>query len=704
MVDHPAQPRVAEVLVTQAGEPRRGSGYLAAPGWVLTASHVVAGAETVAVWLGAPATLEPSLGVAVEPRRILMAPGADLALVPVGSGSAGAAEPVLLGRLDRDALDAVPVAAAGFPRSKLRPAPGRPEMDLRELRVAIGTIVAGSNVKTGTLELAVDWAQAEDFQPEEHSPWEGMSGAAVWASGQLIGVVGQHHPREGLTVLTVRPLTGLFEAVTAEELAAWREALPQLPTSVENLWLATTPTPRKIEVAKARGAAQNLAPRVLIGRRDELAALSDFAASDLRWRWIQGDTFAGKTALLAWFALHPPAHVVIAACFLWRTAGDNTAGYALDVLTRQLALLADRSGYSPPQFVSELANDLTRLLEEASRASYERGNRLIVLIDGLDEYDPVATGLDLRDWLPGATTLPNQAKLLVASRAGADINFPKGHPLLGYLQHITASEAAAEIQDAASRELDRALKATEGLARRAVCCLAAAGSGLTSRDLQVLLKRRGSDADVNEIEALLGSFLRRSLKRLPFQGGGTPNPGSRDTQGWVFAHDTLLAEARTLFADDLSTYEELLDGWADVYAQREWPIDTPQYLLRSYTRELARRARKPYTADSRSQTAEADRVATIGRLLGFAADTAKHDRMLARDHNDGAALAEIASARRTVQAADSPALAELGVLAVAEWRLQTRTARKNTRENRTLRHQPPSDLQELDRAVSYEES
>jgi hypothetical protein len=35
-----------------------------------------------------------------------------------------------------------------------------------------------------------------------------------------------------------------------------------------------------------------------------------------------------------------------------------------------------------------------------------------------------------------------------------------------------------------------------------------------------------------------------------FPTGGVPNLGSRDTQAWVFAHDTLLAEARPLFADD----------------------------------------------------------------------------------------------------------------------------------------------------------
>ena len=53
----------------------------------------------------------------------------------------------------------------------------------------------------------------------------------------------------------------------------------------------------------------------------------------------------------------------------------------------------------------------------------------------------------------------------------------------------------------------------------------------------------------------------------------------------MFAHDTLLTEARLRFAGDLATYEDLLDGWAGEYVQDDWPIDTPRYLLRPYTRE-----------------------------------------------------------------------------------------------------------------------
>jgi len=624
MMDHPARARVAEIMVARVGgsgeERTRGSGYLVSPGWVLTAHHVVKDAVSVGVWLGGPPELVSEAGVAVEVGRVLAVPAADLALLPVG-GQAGdpLGEPALFGRLDREAGPAVPVAAAGCPRFKLRPALDRPGVLLRELDYAIGSIAALSDAKTGRFALAVDPPPGADPEPDKHSPWEGMSGAAVWASGRLIGVVGQHHPREGLATLTVCTIEQLFGSASEDQLEAWHAALPQLPATAGCLRLATPPTARKIEVTRARRAAEALAPRVLIGRGAELAALEEFTSSGARWRWIQGDAFAGKTALMAWFALHPPERVDVAACFLRRASGEDTAEYALDVLTRQLALLADRRGYLPPPNPSERSNDFADLLEEAARACAERDRQLLVLLDGLDEYDPTTASLDLADWLPGDRTLPDQAMLLAASRAGADARLPPAHPLPSFVQRITASEAATGIQHAAHEELDRAVRAPGGFLLPLLCCLAVAGSGLTASEMCALLKRRGRDADISEIEAQLSSSLRSSLMRLP-------NPEGTGTQVYAFAHDTLLAEARSQFASDLPTYEDLLDAWASEYAQSDWPDGTSQYLLAPYTRELARRARDPATPGARRGKPMSG---TLDRLISFATDPARHDRMLA---------------------------------------------------------------------------
>ncbi len=541
MIDHPARARVAEIMVTRTGRsgevPTRGSGYLVSPGWVLTACHVVHDATSIGVWLGAPAELVSEAGVAVDVGRVLTVPAADLALLPLdGQADDPSCEPALFGRLDRD--PGPPRASGGGRLPALQAAPGprsawraaaRAGLCHRRHRRAIGC-------QDWPFAFAVDAVPGPDPEPDKHSPWEGMSGAAVWASNRLIGVVGQHHPREGLATLTVCPVEHLFGPASADQLPAWRAALPQLPATAEDLWLATPPTLKKIEVARARRAAEALAPRVLIGRGAELAALEAFTGSGTQWRWIQGDAFAGKTALLAWFALHPPERVDVVACFLRRASGENTAEYALDVLTRQLALLADRRGYLPPPSVSERNNDFADLLEEAARACAERGRHLLMLVDGLDEYDATA-GLDLATWLPDASTLPSTALLLVASRAGADVHLPPAHPLCDRVQRITASEAATEIRRAARAELERALRDPGEFLFPMVCCLAVAGSGLTASELRALLKRRGRDADISEIEALLGSSLNRSLTCLH-------DPDNEGEQVYVFAHETLLTEAR----------------------------------------------------------------------------------------------------------------------------------------------------------------
>ena len=167
-----------------------------------------------------------------------------------------------------------------------------------------------------------------------------------------------------------------------------------------------------------------------------------------------------------------------------------------------------------------------------------------------------------------------------------------------------------------------------------------------------LLKRRGRDADVSEIEAQLSSSLGRSLVRLP-------SPEGTGTQVYAFAHDTLLTEARLRFGSDLATYEDLLDAWASEYAHDNWPIDTPQYLLAPYTRELARRARGPATSDARGGKAMSG---ALDRLSALARSPSRHALLLRVTGSDYAALTEIRTAQSLLadqDALDLQALVEM---------------------------------------------
>ena len=42
-------------------------------------------------------------------------------------------------------------------------------------------------------------------QDPDHSPWEGISGAAVCCAGRIVGVISEHHHRDGLNRLAATP-------------------------------------------------------------------------------------------------------------------------------------------------------------------------------------------------------------------------------------------------------------------------------------------------------------------------------------------------------------------------------------------------------------------------------------------------------------------------------------------------------------------
>ena len=400
-----------------------------------------------------------------------------------------------------------------------------------------------------------------------------MSGAAVWARSRLIGVIGQHHPREGLGTLTVRPIEELFGSDSMAEVSEWREALrPRLPAHAADLWVATPLDWRAHVLKRARDAAANLAPERLEDRERALADLDAFADTG-RWRWVQGDAFAGKTALLAWFALR--ARCSVASCFLRRTTGDNKASYALDTLAEQLAALSGSASYQPPAYLSGKAQEFSRLLADAARACYERGRRLLILLDGLDEYDGVSSGLQLRDWLPHRdNSLPHNAALLVASRKGANIELPDDHPLRHHVKTLRPSMIAGKIREMAREELRQTLANPGALEFPILGFLAAARVGLTTDDLRALLKQLGRQAFAAEINTVINRYLDRTLGH--FRG----HDGSVELH--AFAHEALLSAAHEAFAKDLKEFADTLSSWVLSFEERRWPSDTPAYALMHY--------------------------------------------------------------------------------------------------------------------------
>ncbi|MFE4423848.1 trypsin-like peptidase domain-containing protein [Streptomyces sp. NPDC056817] len=201
---------------------RRGSGYRVGSSHVLTAAHVVRATEAEHPLVHVRFEADRPDEWTAPARVVLASEKADVALLelagPVPPGvHAAVTEPPAYGAVpDTDEL--LPCSALGFPRFKLREDrmrrldDGSPSQ-YRDSCHATGMISVLSNRREGTLEMAVTPPRS-DPEPDR-SPWEGMSGAAVWHADGLIGLVSAHHRSDGL---------GRLAAVRADH---WYELLPR---------------------------------------------------------------------------------------------------------------------------------------------------------------------------------------------------------------------------------------------------------------------------------------------------------------------------------------------------------------------------------------------------------------------------------------------------------------------------------------------
>ncbi|MGW7539987.1 trypsin-like peptidase domain-containing protein, partial [Streptomyces sp. NPDC054770] len=215
--------RVGEVIVSlPIGGGRRGSGYLVAAGRVLTAAHVVADATGIQVRFNANRPGERSIAATLEWADA----GIDIAVLTVPDmPGMSEVEPVRFGRIgERDTV--LHCRAMGFPRFKLRKnTEGRSYRDSAHVPATCSVL---SNRRQGTLELKVD-PPAEPHSKEASmappDPWAGMSGAAVFSGGRIIGVIGEHHGDEGLGSLAASRVDRWVEKLGRAERERLEKAL-----------------------------------------------------------------------------------------------------------------------------------------------------------------------------------------------------------------------------------------------------------------------------------------------------------------------------------------------------------------------------------------------------------------------------------------------------------------------------------------------
>ncbi|MFI7531455.1 hypothetical protein [Nocardia salmonicida] len=363
-------------------------------------------------------------------------------------------------------------------------------------------------------------------------------------------------------------------------------------------------------------------------RVDELEVLAGFCQGEQPYLWVQGKPWAGKTALLAAFALRASAAVTVVSFFVTdRLSDQNTHTAFTTAILDQLAMLLPDQARTIASANLHRDGLRDRMLEMAAQREAEHGRRLVLIVDGLDEdigSPPIVTLLPRHPH-------PN-LRVITASRHDPELPIPPAHPMnvaRPYL--LTASPHAAGIEARARIALDALLNGPEE--HRLLVGLITVATGLSVHDLEQLTGM----APV-QIRRLVEGPAGRSFRK--YTGFGDANPTGIDptdlgvgTQRvgeesvFALAHETLQSTAEnSIGMARINHCLRLLTNWVDVYRRQGWPDETPEFVLRRYFAVCNRRH---------------DLLA----MTVLALDASRHDRLRARTGGDVAALDEI----RTLQ-------------------------------------------------------
>jgi hypothetical protein len=391
---------------------------------------------------------------------------------------------------------------------------------------------------------------------------------------------------------------------------------------------------------------KRIAPPRLLDRDAELGDLTRFCTEPggATYVWWRAPAWAGKTALMSWFVLHPPAGVRIVSFFvIARYAGQDSKTAFIDVVLEQLATLLNQS---VPTYATDATREthLLTMLTEAAEAARDAGERLVLVVDGLDEDRGVTSGdgdQSIARLLPARP--PADMRVVVAGRPNPPAATDEGHPLRdpSVVRVLATSRHATVVRDDMERELKRLLQGP-AKGRDLLGVMAAAAGGLSSADLAEL---------VGELEWQVADRLRtvagRTFIRRTSQLGN---------EIFILGHEELQQRAFHYLGEDrITAYRSRIHAWVDTYRSQGWPANTPDYLLRGYFRLLQA------TGD-------------LEGLLRFATDPARHAWLLAVTGADSAALREVVAAQDAHAAADDPDLVAMARLAVHRVRLTERNA------------------------------
>jgi hypothetical protein len=176
----------------------------------------------------------------------------------------------------------------GFPDVVMSPDGAR---DVEQFR---GSINPRSGVKAG--RWAVTVADPPQRVKDSDSPWAGMSGAGVFASDLLVGVVAQDAAGFASQRLSAVPVTACLEDPVFRALVEQAAGDEIVPAPVELVALFTRPLPANSPAQLLRADVQTVP---FHGRQDEIRRLSSWCEDSGRFssRLVVGKGGQGKTRL-----------------------------------------------------------------------------------------------------------------------------------------------------------------------------------------------------------------------------------------------------------------------------------------------------------------------------------------------------------------------------------------------------------------------
>lgn len=577
--------RLVEVIAITAGqtpEYRYGSGCIITGRTVLTAAHVIEGADQVLVrnrhkeyltveWPGAAGFIGTTAGR-----------GPDLALLELGADTPQR-PPLPLARVNRETSDGQVLqrcVAAGYPEFTEHPFEGGV---VRDLEQASGQILPLSSLVEGLLTLHVSSAPVGRVTDgPARSPWSGMSGAPVLRDGHLLGVVTMHAQRSGPSAITVTPLTALV-AIPGNQ--RWGAGVPDPGAWFTRMGVSGLDDFTVLPDVAQRAADAQYQPveairqhtGILEGRERELQALAEFAVSDRGYHWQAGSPWAGKTALLAEFiGARLPDEVDVVYYFLSRAGATGTSAGFLQTVVRQLATHLDE------RLPTASEHQFSSLWQRAASRAAQQGRHLLLVVDGMDE-DLDAGSLSVASLLPTevaglAESAWNRAHVIISSRSGwvppGDV--AREHPLRTVEpHHLAPVPVSASLERAAEQKLDQLKSITH--AHTVLAVLAAAAGPVSLSDIQELSRLSRGD---------IAGVLRRASPILTVTGQG-------QERRYFFAHSSLLERARNDDELDCAGFREKIDAWARHWQAARWHGDgdgvdrTPMFLLDTYLGTLA---------------------------------------------------------------------------------------------------------------------